>query len=292
MNNLAISLKKFFTNKNTVTIIGVVAILVILYFLYTKTINDKTQEIQVPVAAKTINPQTQITESDVTYINVAKAAKPEKVLMNDKDIIGKYTGVGATIPEGSMFYQDVIVEKEDLPGNWLTLLETDESTGSLQIPYYFSVNTTTTFGNSIQPGDYVDFYARTYSDENDKNGANQLMFGKLLSNVKILSVTDGSGNDVFRSTNDIGTPSFLNFGLSKDNYELFKKADYLNDADIQIIVVPHGGAVKEENLKVNVSSKVLRDFIVNKAYDQELLDEAVINTEATTEPAATEENNQ
>ena len=291
MNNLAISLKKFFTNKNTVTIIGVVAILVILYFLYTKTIKDKTQEIQVPVAAKTISPQTQITESDVTYVNVAKAAKPDKVLMNDNEIIGKYTGVGSTIPEGSMFYRDVIVEKEDLPGNWLTLLEADESTGGLQIPYYFSVNTTTTFGNSIQPGDYVDFYARTYSDETDKNGANQLMFGKLLSNVKILSVTDGEGKDVFRSTNDISAPAFLNFGLSKDNYELFKKADYLNDVDIEIIVVPHGGAVKEEDLKVNVSSKVLRDFIFTKAYDQDVIDQPLITAEATTQTNA-EENNQ
>ena len=142
MNNLAISLKKFFTNKNTVTIIGVIVILVILYFLYTNTVDKATEMIQVPVASRTINPQTQITAEDVTYIEVANAAKPDKVLMNDGDIIGKYTGVGATIPEGSMFYSDVIVVKEDLPGNWLTLLEKD-ALGNLQIPYYFSVNTTT-----------------------------------------------------------------------------------------------------------------------------------------------------
>ena len=44
MNNLFISLKKFFTNKNTVTIIGVVAILIILYFMYTKTIEKQTDK--------------------------------------------------------------------------------------------------------------------------------------------------------------------------------------------------------------------------------------------------------
>lgn len=258
MNNLAISLKKFFTNKNTVTIIGVVAILIILYVMYTKQINKATEKIQVPVASKTINPQTQITADDITHIEVANAAKPDKVIMKDELIIGKYTGVGVTVPEGSMFYNDVIVEKEELPGNWLTLLEKDAE-GNLQIPYYFSVNTTTTFGNSIQPGDYVDFYVRAYNEKDE------LMFGKMIENIKILAVTDGSGQDVFKSQTDIGTPSFLNFGLSSQLHDVLKKAEYLNGTDIELIVIPHGGAVPEENLETNVTSSQLRDFITTKA---------------------------
>ena len=242
MNNLGISAKKFFTNKNTITIIGVVAILVILYFMYTKTINTATKKISVPVAAKTINPQTQITAEDIKYIEVASAAKPDGVVMNQNEILDKYTGVGCTIPEGSMFYRSVIVNKEDLPGNWLTLLEKD-ALGNLQKPYYFSVNVTTTFGNSIQPG-----------------------------NIKVLAVTDGQGKDVFRSSQDIGSPAFLNFGLSNELHDLFKKAEYLNGTDIELIVVPHGGAVKEEDLQVNVDSDTLRDFIQNKAFDLESAD--------------------
>ena len=267
MNNLGISAKKFFTNKNTITIIGVVAILVILYVMYTKTINSATKKISVPVAAKTINPQTQITAEDIKYIEVASAAKPDGVVMDQNEILDKYTGVGCTIPEGSMFYRSVIVNKEDLPGNWLTLLEKD-ALGNLQKPYYFSVNVTTTFGNSIQPGDYVDFYVKTYTDDNAKT----LMFGKMLSNIKVLAVTDGSGKDVFRSSNNIGSPAFLNFGFSNEIYDLMKKAEYLNGANIQLIVVPHGGAVKEEDLQVNVDSDTLRDFIQNKTFDLESAD--------------------
>ena len=274
MNNLAISLKKFFTNKNTVTIIGMIAILVILYVLYTKTVNEHIKKITVPVAAKTINPQTQITAEDVTYIEIANAAKPaDNVYMTDKEIVGKYTGVGSTVPEGSMFYKSVIVEKEDLPGNWLTLLEKD-ALGNLQIPYYFSVNTTTTFGNSIQPGDYIDFYVRSYNEKE------QLMFGKMLENVKVLAVTDGSGKDVFRSQQDIGSPSFLNFGLSVDNHDVLKKAEYLNGTDIELIAIPHGGAVPEENLVTNVTSDQLKQHILTKAAE-------VKQDEITTENANT-----
>lgn len=265
MNNLAISAKKFFTNKNTITIIGVVAILVILYVMYTKTIDDATKKVTIPVAAKTINPQTQITAEDIKYIEVAKAAQPDGIKKNDREIVGMYTGVGCTIPEGSMFYNGVLVLKEDLPGNWLTLLEKN-SEGELQKPYYFAVNTTTTYGNSIQPDDYVDFYVRTYG-ENET-----LMFGKLLSNIKILAVTDSQGKDVFRSTQDVGQPAYLNIGVYSDVYDLLKKAEYLNETDIELIVVPHGGAVKEEDLKVNVDSDTLKDFIQNKAFDLETAD--------------------
>lgn len=268
MNGLANSLKKFFTNKNTVTIIGVVAILFILYFLYTKKINDATNEETVFVAARTINPQTQITNEDVTTIKVAKAARPDGVILDKNKIVGKYTGVGSTIPEGSMFYDDVIVEKEELPGDWLTLLEKDAD-GNLQIPYYFSVNTTTTFGNSIQPGDYVDFYVKMY----DQKQNNKLIFGKLIENVKILAVTESSGKDVFRSQTDIGTPAYLNFGLSRDNYNLFKTIDYANGADITLIVVPHGGAIPEENLEITISQTDLRDKIKTDYLDKTYVDD-------------------
>lgn len=251
MNNLAISTKKFFTNKNTVTIIGVIAVLVILYFLYTKTINEATDEVQVPVATQTIPPQTQINDSDVGFVKVANAAKPDNVLMDaNSQIIGKYTAVGSTIYEGSMFYSEAVVNKEDLPGNWLTLVDT-----ATEKPYYYAVNTETTFGNSIQPNDYVDFYVRA------KNEKGQLMFGKMLSNVKVLAVTDSEGRDVFRSSTEVAAPAFLNFGLAEDNYNVLKKAEYLDGTDLELIVVPHGKSVTESELSVEVNSTKLKDYI-------------------------------
>lgn len=50
------------------------------------------------------------------------------------------------------------------------------------------------------------------------------------------------------------------------NYmNVLKKAEYLNGTDIELIVIPHGGAVPEENLVTNVTSSQLRDFITTKA---------------------------
>lgn len=270
MNNLGLSLKKFFTNKNTVTIIGVVAILVILYFMYTNQIKKATLEIEVPVAKETIYPQTKIQSTMVTKIKVAQAAKPKDVIMSDQAIIDHYTGVGVTVPKGSMFYKEFIVTKEDLPGSWLKNLK-PQSVNSLELerPYSFPVNVATTFGNSIQPGDYVDFYLKAY--DNNKG----IIFGRIYDNVEVLSVTDSSGKEVFKSQNAIGTPAYLNFGFDNDTYQIFKFVEYAS-GDLSLVVVPRGGDPlsnedKEKISTSHISAGAARDYVRlkgSKAYEK------------------------
>ena len=262
MNNLAISLKKFFTNKNTVTIIGVVAVLAILYFLYSKQIAKETKKENVPVAEHTISPLTYIESGDITHVEVAHAAKPEGVILVDSQIIGKYTGENVTIPKGGMFTKEQLVTEDELPGPWLTLVDT-KTKG--EMPYYFSVNVTTTFGNSIQPDEYVDMYIKTYDEKEE----GKLIYTKLYENLKVLAVTEGSGKNVFRSTNDIGTPSFLNFGIPVSEQEIIKKAELLNGTDIDLIIIPQGGKNRrgqEKELRVNT---YMRNYIAEKTVEVE-----------------------
>jgi hypothetical protein len=252
-----ISLKRFFTNKNTVTIIGVVIVLIILYYGYSSTIKKAVNPTRVPIAAHDLQPQTQITSSDIKWIEVPSVSKDKNVLTNSSAIVGKYVGVNSMIPEGSMFYASSVVEKEDLPGNWLTLLSTDE------IPIYYSVTLVSTFSNSIQPGDYVDIYMRGKSDKEGK-----YFYGKFIENK------DSSGKDVFTSSGDVGTPAYIYFGLEKDYYYILTKASFLTD--VQLMMVPHGGAVPLVG-DVEVTSKFLREWVEshtdNSADEIEKVDE-------------------
>lgn len=50
MNNLVVGLKKFLTNKNTVTVVGVVLAIVILYVGYNMRINQAITPVTVPSA--------------------------------------------------------------------------------------------------------------------------------------------------------------------------------------------------------------------------------------------------
>lgn len=247
MNNFVIGLKRFFTNKNVVTIILVLVILVVLYFGYSSSIKKQTNPISVPVAAKTIEPQSEITSEDVKYIQVANSMVGEGVVRSSNLIIGKYTNVNVTIPEGSMFYESWLANAQDVPGNWIEQLDYEAG----ELGYYMDVNVETTLGNSVLPDTYIDIYMKA----TDENGT--IMFGKLMKNVKVLVVHDSNGKNVFANSTDVGSPSKIGFAVSQDMYILLKKADYLN---IDLVIAPRGSTVPTQDYVI-VTSATLRDYI-------------------------------
>lgn len=247
MNNFMIGLKRFFTNKNVVTIIAIIIMLVILYFGYSYSIKSKTNPVNVPVAAKQINPQTKITTSDITYKQIASSMLSDDVIRYAGGIINKYTNINVTIPKDSVFYNSWLVDASDIPGNWIEQL--DHEAGELG--YYMSVSVASTLGNSVLPNTYIDIYMKAY----DENGT--VMFGKLMKNIKVLVVHDGSGNNIFKDTSDIGVPSKIGFAVSQDYFTLLKKAEYLN---IDLVIAPRGSKVPSEDYVI-VTSATLRDYI-------------------------------
>ena len=117
MGNLTTGLKKFMQNKNTVTVVGVILAIIVLYVAYTWRINKAVNPQVVPYAAEQINAGTQITESMIATREVPPSMISGDVLINKGDIIDKYAAADTVIPEGSLFYRRSVVEKEQLPAN-------------------------------------------------------------------------------------------------------------------------------------------------------------------------------
>ena len=61
MGNFSNGIKKFLSNKNTVTVVGAVVAVVVLYIAYSMRVNAAINPISVPYAKEQINPGTQIT---------------------------------------------------------------------------------------------------------------------------------------------------------------------------------------------------------------------------------------
>ena len=247
MNNFIIGLKRFFTNKNVVTILLVLVILVVLYFGYSGSIKSKTNPISMPVAKETIGPRTKITNELITYKQIASSMIDENALRNPALIRDRYTNVNVTIPEGSLFYQEFLIEENKLPGNWIEQLDYEAG----ELGYYMDVDVESTLGNSVLPDTYIDIYMKA----NDENGT--VMFGKLMKNVKVLVVHDNSGKNVFDGINNVGTPSKIGFAVGQDMYILLKKAEYLN---VDMVLAPRGSTVPTEDYVI-VTSATLRDYI-------------------------------
>ena len=248
MSNILLSIKKFFTNKNTVTVLGVIAILGLLYFGYNKTIETQTKPVRIPVAKVTIQPRTLITDEMVTYVEMPSSYISTNVVRASSNIIGMYSAINSVIPAGSAFYSDVLITKQQLPDNAFYEVKEGER------PYAMSVTTASTYGNSIFPGNKVDVYMKAV----DENG--QVMVGRFLEKVEILAVKDSAGNHVFEDTTAGRTPATLTFGVPEDVYILLKKAEYLKSFGVEIFPVPYGGTAPVEG-DLTVGRQELVDFI-------------------------------
>ena len=252
MNNLSNSMKKFLGNKNTVTIVGVVLCVLILYIGYSYRINKVVEFREVPVAAATIQPRTRIDGSMIKTIRVPDSFLVGAYYSSSQDIIGKYSNYNTIISEGSLFYRDLVVSESSLPNS--AFLHVNK--GDTVISY--KVNMDTTYANSMMPEDYIKVYFKA------KNDDGTIMFGKFLDKVKILAMKDSAGQHVFENSAEARTPAYMVFALPEDMHLLFRKALYLAGSySVELILVPNTEELTQDEAVI-VSSKDIQDFINDK----------------------------
>ncbi len=246
-------IKQFFKNKNTVTFIGVIAAVLILYFSYQYKVKQATEPIKVPVAKVAIEPRTKITSDMISYINVPPAFVTNGVVVDEGSIIGKYCSHNTIIPQGSVFYKAILKTKDDMPDSALESLKKGETLVNLP------VNMEKTYYNTILPNNYIDIYIKT-TNQNDK-----IIYGKLFENVKVLAVKDSSGLNVFETLEVTRTPSTVIFAMQNANHILISKAIALSKEDmlsIEPVPISKEFANKEEG--EIVSGETLRTIIENR----------------------------
>ena len=266
-------LNKFLRNKNTVTILGVLACIAILFVGYNIRINQKTALVTVYYANQTIQPKTKITEDMISRTQV-----PQSFILGDyyksyENIIGKYSNYNTMIAKGSLFYNDLLVEEANLPD----AIFYDINEGERVIS--FPVNTVSTYGNSIMPGNIVDIYVKLI----DNSG--KVVYGEFFENIETLAVKDSSGKNVFENTEEERTPAFLYFSLPEAKYLLFTSLNYIKEYDgasrIEIVIVPNTAKFDAQDpLATEVTSDYLYKYVLDRISqidDQKELYEELLN---------------
>ena len=259
MGNLGISIKKFLQNKNTVTVLGVVLAIVVLYVAYNMRVKSAINPINVPYAKVQIDPGTQITQDMVGTRAVPPSMLEGEVITNQASVIDKYSSADTVIPAGSLFYTRTVVEKEQLPANIILTYPKG------YVLYNMSVTTSSTYGNSIYPGNYIDIYLKAVNKiaegETMTADADKIMLGKLMTNVKVLAVKDSNGQPVFSNLDEQRTPAMVVFAVPEEYYVLLKKAEFLRTYDSTLIPVPTNESLKDEPGDLKISSEQLKDWI-------------------------------
>ena len=278
MNNFTIAIKRFFQNKNTVTVVGVLLIILVLFLGYRYQINKMVSPVtNIPVASETIQPRTKITSDMISYVDIAPVVLQDNVYTLSSAVVGKYTAANTVIPKGSLFYKEAVVKVEDLPDAAFVDLEKG------QIPYNFKVTMDSTYGNSIYPGNYIDIYMKAY------NESDTLMVGKLIENVKVLAVKDSSGQNVFENSEEARIPAYIIFGVESELNILLRKASYMSNFSVELFPVPHGINVDAKVGETVVSSQTLKDFInANTVPNDEIEDKTTTTDNKTTDKTNTD----
>lgn len=254
MGNLMTNLKKFISNKNTVTILGVILGVVVLYIGYNYRVNQAIELVSVPYATQAIGGKTKITSQMISTVQVNKSfVRNNPTLITDiNSLIDYYVNYGNPVPEGSFFYKGQVVAENELNDSAFNNIPDGYTIYSL------GVNLHTTYGNSIYPGNYIDLYLKAIDD------TGRLIYGKFIESIEVLAVKDSSGNHVFESSTT-GTPSELLFAVPNDMYELLMKADLLTTNSIDIVPVPRNASYTANKGETKESSLYLKNFILSKS---------------------------
>jgi len=209
MGNIIISIKRFFQNKNTVTIFAILIAVGIIYFAYNFRIKKSTEPVNVPYATQEIGPRTLITQEMVSTKAVPGGIVTKDVLTNPDNIIGKYVINTGVVPKDGLFFNSMVIDGDES----LTSIADDIPDG--QVTCSMEVDLDSTFGNSIYPGNYIDIYFKT----NDETG--RVWIGKFIESIRVLAVTDADGKNVFETNTAPERPAFLKFNVNEDVYSLF-----------------------------------------------------------------------
>jgi len=248
MNSFVVKLKRFFGNKNTVTILCVVAGVAVLYFGYNYRVNTSINPTTVPYAKTKLEPRHVITEEDIGFMDVNNTVirKATNIIRNPNDIIGKEVTYGNTIEEGSLFYTEDITSRELSPDYVLSDIKDGYTAFSL------SVDETTTYGNYIAIKSYIDLW---FEGEDDYR---KLIYTNFVKSIQVLDVRDSKGVSLKNSKSE--KPAELLFAVPDELYSLLVKSQEVG----KLVPVPRNSSYTARPGETEVASSYVRNYILEK----------------------------
>ena len=279
MGNILTTVKRFLGNKNTVTILGVLLGILVLYVFYNYRVKQATTPVSVPYAKVDLSSRTLITEDMIGFMEVSSSVvrNSPNLITSRQELIDHYVAFGTTIPANSMFYSSQILEKNKMPDSAFANIPDGYTIYSLGVDLH------STYGNSIYPDNYIDLYFKAVDD------TGVVMYGKLIESIRVLAVKDSQGNHVFETTVETRTPSELLFAVPDDMFDLLRRADYITGSSIEITPVPRNASYSASPGETLITSEQIKNFINAKSISA-VQDKPIESTDTTIDDSNNNDN--
>ena len=247
MGNLANTIKRFITDKNTVTILAVIAGIIVLWYFYTYRINQAITTVEVPYATVIMDSGKIINMENIGYKEITSSTLNDSDMITDVSYLeGKYICEGTNVPTNGFFYESQICEKDELSGSIFDKLSDGETIFNL------ALTGETGYDNRLIPGRKFILYMRT----EDEQG--RILSGPLFNeSIEILAITDSSGADVYWDSEAEDAENLL-FIASEEKYNLLMAAI---DLGVTLYPVVMGGAYTPSQGETYTTAENLQYFI-------------------------------
>ena len=267
MGNVVTTFKRFLSNKNTVTIIGVILGLIVLFVGYNYRVQHAVETVDVPYATSSISAASTITSDMLSTTKVLKSTVTSNdQLISDINQLVNYSqqycvAANTNVPKGGFFYKEQVKPCNQIGRNVFANMPDGYKAVSIK------TDLQSTYGNSMLPGDYIDIYVKMTSD------TGLLIFSKFITKLPILDVRDAQGRSLFYGGTGEGVPALLLFAVPENYFLLIGKASLLGEQIVELIPVPGNAKYTSEVGETEVSSDFIKQLIMQ--YTAEVPDEEV-----------------
>ena len=254
MGNVLAPFKKFLSNKNTITILGVLLGVVVLYLGYQWRVNQAISPTTTFYATRTLVQGEKINAEDIGKTQISKTILDSmtNIVTDERNIVDQLVSFDCKIPQNSYFFKECLISEEEMPDSIFSNIPDGYTIFAL------SVDNHSTYANSIFPDDSIDLYMATKSTDEDS----KIIYGKFIKSIQVLAVKDSKGNNVFRDRENVGEPAELLFSVPEDLYLLLSKAIYVGGIDI--VPVPRNASYSTNREETEVESEFLMNYIIEK----------------------------
>lgn len=267
--------------KTLMSLFSVFALIVLILFYTNYTIEAEIDEAEILVTKVDIPPRTAITEDMLESIIIPSRGIPTRAITDPDEIVGKYTVAGFGIPANSFIYEDKVINENQMPD--AGILQLDEN----EVAFPLLVDLETSLGNSIIPETQVDLYFKTMVREDNDNNT-KAIYGKLASNIKVVSVKDADASNVFdpeeynqgqqqnENNNQKKTLAKIYiFALPNELNQIVNKAKMIG----QVVPVATGSS-SESEIETEMEQNEILDYIESASYSKkETADQEQVNEE-------------
>ena len=259
MGNVLNAIKNIISNKNTLTILGVLAGVVAIYFVYDNRVKSATSLVQAYYVKSPVTSNTQLTKEMLGKVQVnANVTKIYKGLVtNESQIKDKnneyfYVNYDHSLSAGQLLStEDLVAPDKKLPNKTYKL---DQNLKQFDI----SVDLNLTQGNSIAPGNSIDLWVLGKSE--DKS----IIFTRFVENLEVIDVVDSKW--ITTAGNESGVPKWLITAVDEETWLLLKKSERLNNYEFKLVPVVRAKAYDPEVPTTVVSDHIKGIIESNTSY--------------------------